>query len=681
MAYTDEQISNYAFKLQSKGAPTADIEKFVRLAKQEQQQASTATSQMTQMGAQALAGIAPANLPSTAIAGLKGLVDMFKPTGVSATATPEVKPVEQPAQPSELESNIAKTAATLSPLGLYAQTGLPGAEAVKTGIVQPMTETAAKAMAAGRSAIQQGFTQEAAQPSGVERLGNVLGTAAGAIGNVIGGVGQALYAPVAPLNAFDTRTMEEKAKLGVQGLNQVIGGAFQTLGAPLEMSPGTKGIVSAPFAVLDSVLGSGLKGLGVTEQHPEYKDIKQSLMNAIGIGLMTKAAIDKGWLGFDEQGKPVMPTFKGGVEAVKETVQGLPKLPGEIKQAVPEMIDIFTKTPEQRIAKYDTEVQNAVGQIVQGKTKDIVKAKRALSDIDAEGIKTYDDLSQRLNEKISSIAKAQDQEFAKTNPNPQPLDSYTTQIKVGNKVQQVNFVTDALNQLDELYKTTKDYEKSLQVEGLIEKAESEGLTIQEVNQIARTYGTEFGQKAFRRGEPLTTVNAQTYENVRSGVKQAARDAMPNEVTKTLDGKIGDLIETKRLVDNMVEKVNGLSQKIQERPLGQKIGGAAANVLDTVSGGTLRGFISKLVPRNVGFKTLNSLDLQEMLPANLAKVQHLSNLIDNITPMDAAGGIIGGEVSLQKFNKELERIKNEELQPKPVEPKAPITSKKSIKSNK
>ena len=96
---------------------------------------------------------------------------------------------------------------------------------------------------------------------------------------------------------------------------------------------------------------------------------------------------------------------------------------------------------------------------------------------------------------------------------------------------------------------------------------------------------------------------------------------------TLDKQMSDSIKTKGLIDKMVEKANALTQKVQNRGLGEKIGGAAANLLDAVTGGAAKGFLSKLIPRNVGLKTMNSLDLQGALSRTISNIDRWSTKID------------------------------------------------------
>jgi hypothetical protein len=63
---------------------------------------------------------------------------------------------------------------------------------------------------------------------------------------------------------------------------------------------------------------------------------------------------------------------------------------------------------------------------------------------------------------------------------------------------------------------------------------------------------------------LTSVNAQSFENIRKGIKNSVREKLPNDNAKILDQKYSDIANTKTEIDKMVEKVNALTQKVNAR---------------------------------------------------------------------------------------------------------------------
>ena len=298
-------------------------------------------------------------------------------------------------------------------------------------------------------------------------------------------------------------------------------------------------------------------------------------------------------------------TAASALEPAKEAVEiGAQELKGVAKGAK----ELIKPTPTK---------QEALGQILQGKTKDIIKGERALSAVDTTGVKTYGQLQAKLGEAIPELSRQVDAELLK-DPRAYKLGELSTVGKsAGESEVQQNFVETSLNHLKELYTKINDPVSAKNAEELLQKAETQGLTKKEVNDIARKYNVEFKDKAFssQTGDPLTSVNAQAYENVRSGLKEVSRRGL-SPAAKELDETMSSIYNTKRLVDKNVEAVRKLRQKVDERGLGERFGGLLANAADTLSLGTAKGFVQKMFPRNVGYKMKNWMDLEKSLDRNL-----------------------------------------------------------------
>jgi hypothetical protein len=263
----------------------------------------------------------------------------------------------------------------------------------------------------------------------------------------------------------------------------------------------------------------------------------------------------------------------------------------------------------------------ALGQILQGKsatlTKDYAKGERAFSNIDVKNVKTYSDLKTRLDEAIPIYSKRVDDELSK-DTTIYPMDRLITPQRTSSgKMIKQNHVETALDNLGELYTKTNDPVNAQEMIDLMVRAKTQGLSKFEVNNIARQYNAEFGRKAFspQTGDPLTSVNAQAYENTRKGLKDVARRGLSDNA-KELDQTISSLYNTRRLVEKNVERVNALRQKIDQRGLGEKIGGALLTTLDTLTMGVGKGAVLKLIPRGMGYKVKNALDLEKSLARNL-----------------------------------------------------------------
>jgi len=259
----------------------------------------------------------------------------------------------------------------------------------------------------------------------------------------------------------------------------------------------------------------------------------------------------------------------------------------------------------------------AIKQVVQGETTDFKDAVKAISSIDIKNVKSSSELLGKLDENIPKLAEVVDQELMKDTGVYKLSDLATTaKTKTGIDVS-INYVEEALKNLSELYETIADPVKKANIDELIVEARNNGLSRQEVNEISRIYNTEFGSKAFgKNGDALTSINAQRYENVRKGLKTVARKGIGGEEAKLADEVISATYNTKRLVQKQVEALNKLQQKIKERKLLEKFGYIVAKTADIATGGVIRGVVGGILPRGVGYKVMNALDIEKALEENL-----------------------------------------------------------------
>lgn len=269
-----------------------------------------------------------------------------------------------------------------------------------------------------------------------------------------------------------------------------------------------------------------------------------------------------------------------------------------------------------RIAKPVVTEEKALGQILQGKTGVQKQGLEAIKSVDTTKVKTFKDLENAFTQKVSELAKVVDEDLALDNTLTK-LDDIALVRKTAQGDIPVNYVRDALTQLDELYKVSGDVVEQANIRALINKANTEGLSRLEVNNIARNYGQEFGTKAFSKmGDPLTSVNARMYENTRKGLKDTARQAITGDSAKKADEAMSRILNTQILIRKNVEAVNKHKNRIEERKLLEKVGHGLSKYADILTGGTIRGLVGGLLPRGAGYKTLNALDLEELLQRNL-----------------------------------------------------------------
>ncbi|MFA6309801.1 MAG: hypothetical protein WC677_08760 [Clostridia bacterium] len=266
-------------------------------------------------------------------------------------------------------------------------------------------------------------------------------------------------------------------------------------------------------------------------------------------------------------------------------------------------------------------INKLAGTIIQGKTKDITTAKKALSDIDISGVKTYTDLTKATNRKIESLAGGLDEILAK-NKTTKKLSDLGLSMKTGSETLTHNYVDDAIKQLDDLYIKTNDIGKRAVLKQLKNKAQTNGLTIQEINNLAKLHGQDLN--AFNaNGEAASGLAKQAAENTRKGLKSTARGLFKNPVYEATDEQMTNLIRLRDLSKKMEEKVNTLRQTTIPRGFIEKTSGNIADTLDRMTGRSVSGSVRKvLIPRGGGLKTMNALDVEEALQKNLKEVRGL-----------------------------------------------------------
>lgn len=379
-----------------------------------------------------------------------------------------------------------------------------------------------------------------------------------------------------------------------QNLQTIGQGAMLATGLPKEM------VARAGFQSLDvnsptgQALEQKLAPTNDMQKYGGYGELGVEVLAGGGAGLIKDAVVGGSKL-VAKGAKPVMELTKNGFGLAKEGIS--PTLSKE----------------------------RALGQVAQGEAGIESTVEKALNSVDTKGVKTYKDLNVKLEEAIPSLSQKVDSELLK-DPTARAIKEYTTKLKTssGDPVE-VNYVQNAMKDLKELYDSTGDVVKSKEMENLLSYGDELQLDRKTVNDIARKYGEEFGTKAFSKvtGEPLTSVNAQKFENTRKGIKEVARQGLGGKEAKALDAKLSSLYDTQKLVAKQEEAVNKLKNKIEEKGWASKATYTAIKALDTVSGGFIRGATDAVLSRGQGLKTLNALDLERKLEKNLAIIRKAS----------------------------------------------------------
>lgn len=312
---------------------------------------------------------------------------------------------------------------------------------------------------------------------------------------------------------------------------------------------------------------------------------------------------------------------KGLVETGARTARTAADVAGDLKKAAPVIARDIKKLPakisENELINPKPTAKQALGQVLQGTTKDVRDGVKALASVDTKSVKTFSDLSKKMGDRITTLLKLVDEDLGVDTTTRKLKDLVISAKTKSGKIIKDNPVDRALTHLGELYANIGDKVKSSEIKDVLSKAKKSGLTKQEINNLAREYGTEFGSKAFgKTGEALTSVNARLYENTRKMLKKLAREGINGDAAKAADETVTSLIRTQELIKKNVEAVNKLQQKIKERGLLERAGNKLSKFVDIATGGSLRGIVGGLLPRGAGYKVMNALDIEASLERNL-----------------------------------------------------------------
>lgn len=293
------------------------------------------------------------------------------------------------------------------------------------------------------------------------------------------------------------------------------------------------------------------------------------------------------------------PEVKNTVNSVAKTTQ---KTAGAVKEG-------FSPT---------LKPNETVGQIIQGKTEDIPAAQRTLSSTDTSGIKTYQQLQTKLNSEIPKLSKQVDAEYGKDTSGGHSIKSFEQTVGTGKGAVKVNYVSQAIQQLKDLYTKTGDAKGLSAMKTIENKAKINGLTSGDINQLARRHGADIN--AFNaNGEASSGLTKQAAENTRMGLKTTARSYLSTPEAKGLDARLSDIYDTKALIDKMTEKVNAAAQKTPKQGVIPKTIGKVIKTADMLTGNPLRA-IGKEMGALGSSGALSPAEIEANLEKNLSSLK-------------------------------------------------------------
>lgn len=394
------------------------------------------------------------------------------------------------------------------------------------------------------------------------------------------------------LNQPQTSTPAPKLSLGdrvAQSIQQHGETAQSIINDPTEGNPLTRGVKAAAQgaeAVL-SPITEGIKsiiGQGNGGQPNPLSPGQQSNQQTD-----TASPLDKAVFEWSQQHPDAYNQLKntlGGLSATGEiagTVAGGETVPedgnlglSDSKQAITDAKNGIKNTISNTASKVKEGIspsltpEEKVGKIIQGKTSDIPAAQRTFdalpSDTKPVAKLSPKELSDTIQKNvIQKNLEEVDTHFANDNK-PHPMSDFEQTTGKGTSAVKTNYVQQSIDQLKDFYIKTNDAQGLSDIKALEEKANTEGLTSQELNTLAKEHGSTI--KAFNaNGEAASGLSKQAAENTRTGIKNTARNILSQsnpdaaaEVTR-LDKETSDAIHTKDLLDRQVEKESiGIQKK-------------------------------------------------------------------------------------------------------------------------
>ena len=403
----------------------------------------------------------------------------------------------------------------------------------------------------------------------------------------------------APIAAIHNAVVEPVVR-GLSATGAVLGGLFNI---------GTKFVEDAiPQSVKDTVaqqFGTSGGGLvapilnkiqdGVTSA---FKDDPQGLSTAMNL-------LNIAMLGLGGEGK------KAAEQVATKGSEAVASGASTVADTVSNVVD-KVKGPAPTIP-------SVVGKITQAEPSELSSATRALGTVDTSGVKTFKDLSAKLDETIKTNTAKVDTALGADAKTYKP--AVTTNEPV----------TQGLKQLETYYEKTNDVANLGRIRDLQAKYEGSGLTVKEMNGIAREHGSVLN--AYNaNGELASGLSRQAAENTRAGIKASVDNIAPDAGRKAIDANTSDLIKTKGMVDDMATKVQQLQNRLKSFTPLQKAGQVVGKTIDTVTGGFFKGLLRQIQGIGTeGATTMNPVELQNALSKNLGTLDKLLKM----KPADAA----------------------------------------------
>ena len=292
-------------------------------------------------------------------------------------------------------------------------------------------------------------------------------------------------------------------------------------------------------------------------------------------------------------------------------------------------------------------VDDVVGRISQAKDpKEIKRITKALTEFDFSKAKSvsYDDILKATQDKIQVLSSSFDNFADDAARSVDDLNIITKLNKrtLANAWQEAgegaikrNFVKESLDLLEDHYAERGADNMVLKLQ---EIRKNPNMTTKQVNEIAKMIPSDKALNPFTAGNsPKTSKLAQNVENLRKGLKETTRQmawGTKGAILKDIDGRLSDLITLRSQLEKNIKAAQGTKNKVVQRSVGENAGRFLGKMIDNITFGWRKGFVTWSVKGNVGNKTLNRIDIER----NLAKQLKLLNALDDFGKFWATEGV-------------------------------------------
>ena len=421
------------------------------------------------------------------------------------------------------------------------------------------------------------------------------------------------------------RTMSGEQSLG-SGTFQTIGQGLSTGagiigdlfigGASLATTPEEEQIIQDKLVQGVQALGKTDVGQGVAELADQYNAFKEKNPEIAG-NLEASLGFAEAVLEITGAGAGIKAAKKAG----RSGVTGIANVAGEVLDKTSDVLK--NNLSIKGISSPKKDVTQLVKEITQEsdprKLKQNIEVLTSIADdIDPQKGLTVQNLRSQIKDKQSALMESVDSELLK-DTKLYNIDELTDSFKGRSGVIKTNPVRDTFAELSEIYTKAKDLKGLDELNFLQNKLDTVGLSKKEINDLARIYNRDAAKGFSKSGEALTSVGAQASENTRKSLKNVARSGLSDNA-KELDGIYGKTIQLDKSLNAFERGVNNLQKKAGDRGIIEKLSNDGAKVLNLVTAGGARGFLSGLLQSNVGSKTRNFIALEEALSSNLKLLQ-------------------------------------------------------------